>query len=148
MELEVLARPFVPVAQPYPFTIDGNRTIHVKELLTAIVEDVRAAKPIEIMAARFHKTIAAMAVAICNQARESTSLNEVALSGGVWQNRILLKLVRDGLNRAGFVVYSHQQVPTNDGGLSLGQVVVANHSCRVQELSPATTDGQPSDPII
>jgi hydrogenase maturation protein HypF len=54
-------------------------------------------------------------------------LNEVALSGGVWQNQILLDLVRDGLRQNGFVVYFHQQVPSNDGGLALGQAVIANH---------------------
>ena len=59
--------------------------------------------------------------------RNDLWLNEVALSGGVWQNQILLDLVRDGLRRNEFMVYFHKQVPTNDGGLSLGQAVIANH---------------------
>jgi hydrogenase maturation protein HypF len=79
------------------------------------------------MAARFHKTVAVLAIQVCNQARQSSGLNEVALSGGVWQNCVLLDLVRDGLKEHGFVVYSHRQVPTDDGGLSLGQAVIANH---------------------
>jgi hydrogenase maturation protein HypF len=54
-------------------------------------------------------------------------LNEVALSGGAWQNEILLDLVRDGLEKEGFLVYFHKQTPTNDGGLALGQAMVANH---------------------
>jgi hydrogenase maturation protein HypF len=145
LELEVLARPFVSVVQSYPYQIDNDRTIRLKDLLSAIVEDVHAAKSVEMMAARFHKTIADMAVDVCKKARQSTDLNEVALSGGVWQNRILLKLVREGLVRDGFVVYFHRQVPTNDGGLSLGQAVIANHSFGVRELSPVTTDGKPSD---
>jgi hydrogenase maturation protein HypF len=81
-----------------------------------------------MIGARFHRTIAQLAVDVCKQAREQTSLNEVALSGGVWQNRVLLNLVRDGLEEEGFVVYFHKQVPTNDGGLALGQAVIANHS--------------------
>ncbi len=95
-------------------------------MLNAIVQDVRAVKSIEIIAARFHKTIADIAIASSKRARESSDLNEVAFSGGVWQNQVLLNLVRDGLKRNGFVVYFHQQVPTNDGGLSLGQAVIAN----------------------
>jgi hydrogenase maturation protein HypF len=91
-----------------------------------IVEDVRAKRLTEITAARFHRTIADLAIDICNRARQSTGLNEVALSGGVWQNQILLNLVREGLRKQDFVVYFHQQVPTNDGGLSLGQAIVAN----------------------
>jgi hypothetical protein len=67
------------------------------------------------------------------------------MSGGVWQNQVLLDLVRGGLRQNNFVVYFHKQVPTNDGGLSLGQAVVANYSSGVQELAPATTDGTPSE---
>jgi hydrogenase maturation protein HypF len=128
IEMEVLAKPFVAVAQSYPYLVDENRIIRLKDLLNAVVHDVRAAKSIEIIAARFHKTIADIAIEICKRARESTSLHEVALSGGVWQNQVLLNLVRDGLKRDGFVVYFHQQVPTNDGGLSLGQAIIANYS--------------------
>jgi glycosyltransferase involved in cell wall biosynthesis len=78
---------------------------------------------------------------------KSAGLNEAALSGGVWQNQVLLNLVRDGLRQNGFVVYFHQQVPTNDGGLSLGQAVIANYSPGVQDApkgwAPASTDGIP-----
>jgi len=126
IEMEALAKPFVSVARPYPYVIDEDGTIRLKDLLNVIVQDVRAEKSIEILAARFHKTVADIAVDICKRARKSTGLNEVALSGGVWQNQILLNLVRDGLKRNEFVVYFHQQVPTNDGGLSLGQAVIAN----------------------
>jgi hydrogenase maturation protein HypF len=145
IEMEVLAKPFVAVAQPYPYVIDENGIIRLKDLLNVIVQEVRAKKSIEIIAARFHKTVADFAVAICKRGREARGLNEVALSGGVWQNQVLLDLVRDGLKRNEFVLYFHQQVPTNDGGLSLGQAVVANQIYGVQELAPATTDGKPSD---
>jgi hydrogenase maturation protein HypF len=101
--------------------------IRLKKLLSAVIRDVRGHEPVGMMGARFHQTVAEMAIQVCILARESTGLNEVALSGGVWQNRIVLDLVRDGLKRDGFVVYVHQRVPTNDGGLSLGQAVIANH---------------------
>ena len=148
IEMEGLAKPFVSVAQPYRYTIAGGNRIGLKDLLKSIIEDVRVKKSAEIIAARFHRTIADIAVDICKHARESSGLHEVALSGGVWQNQVLLDLVCNGLRQNAFVVYFHQQVPTNDGGLSLGQAVIANYSYGVQELAPASTDGKPSDSTI
>jgi hydrogenase maturation protein HypF len=129
-EMEVLSRPFLAAPRPYPYSLDETETgsiIRLTALFEAIVKDVRAKKPVGWIGARFHRTIADVALDICKRARRSTGLREVALSGGVWQNQILLNLVRDGLMQAGFVVYFHRQVPTNDGGVSLGQAVIANH---------------------
>lgn len=139
LELEVLAKPFVSIAQPYPYQIDEEGIIRLQTLLHAIIQDVGADRSIEIIAARFHRTIAEIAIDICKRARQSTGLNEVALSGEMWQNQILLHLVRDGLEQDEFVVYSHRQVPTNDGGLSLGQAVIANFAHSAQT---ALTDQQ------
>ena len=130
IEMEVLSKPFIASARSYPYFVDETEhgiMIRLVEVFQSLVEDVRANKSIGLIGAHFHKTIADMTVAICRRARESTGLHEVALSGGVWQNQILLDLVRAGLKQDGFVVYFHKQVPTNDGGLSLGQTVVANH---------------------
>jgi hydrogenase maturation protein HypF len=138
IEMEVLAKPFVGVAQPYPYVIDEAKVIRINDLLNAIVQDVRAKKSTEIIAARFHKTIANVALDICKLAREASGLNEVALSGGVWQNQVLLDLVRSALHHNDFVVYFHRQVPTNDGALSLGQAVIANYSHEIQEFSATT----------
>ena len=129
IEMEVVAKRFVSIAKPYPYRLEETNDgmlIRLKELLSAIVQDVRANESVGMIGARFHQTIADIAVEICRQARERANLNEVALSGGVWQNQILLDLVRDGLRQNGFVVYFHQQVPSNDGGLALGQAVIAN----------------------
>lgn len=130
MEMEVLSKPFVPEAKPYPYVIEetGNRIIiRLKELLYAIVQDVRGNESAGMIGARFHRTISEIAVDICRRARASTGLNEVALSGGVWQNQILLDLVRNGLKQEDFIVYFHRQVPANDGGIALGQALIANH---------------------
>ncbi len=61
----------------------------------------------------------------CEDLRTETGVGTVALSGGVWQNLTLLGEVVPRLRRAGFTVLTHTQVPTNDGGLALGQAVVA-----------------------
>ena len=129
MEMEVLSKPFISSAKPYPYGIEEAKSanlIRLREFLSAIVQEVRANESIGAISARFHKTIAAMAIDVCERGRERTNLNEVALSGGVWQNQTLLDLVRDGLRQKGFIVYFHRQVPSNDGGLALGQAVIAN----------------------
>jgi hydrogenase maturation protein HypF len=129
----------------------GNGTVmRLKDLLAAIIQDVRVRRPTEMIAARFHKTIAEMSVDVCRRARRSTGLNEVALSGASWQNQIMMDLVRKGLKRDGFTVHIHCLVPTNDGGLALGQAVVANHAAGTRELAsppgfaPVSRDDQPS----
>ena len=130
MEMEVLSKPFVSVARSYPYSIEetGNeKIVRLHELFQSILEDVRANTAIGMIGASFHKTLADVSMDICKRARKTTGLSEVVLSGGVWQNQILLDLVRGGLEQDGFVVYFHKQVPTNDGGLALGQAVIANH---------------------
>jgi len=130
IEMEVLSKPFVSMVKSYPYFIEETSSgliIQVKGLLNSIVRSLHSNESVEMISARFHKTIADMAVGVCKYARIKTNLNEVVLSGGVWQNQILLNLVRDGLDKEGFIVYFHKQVPTNDGGLALGQAVIANH---------------------
>jgi hydrogenase maturation protein HypF len=137
IEMESLAKPFVAMANSYPYRIDDGNIICLKDLLNSIIEDVRVKRSTELIAARFHRTIADVAIDICKRGRELTGLNEVALSGGVWQNQLLLDLVRNGLRQNNFVVYFHQQVPTNDGGLSLGQTIAANfaHAPKAQHAA-------------
>ena len=137
LEMDALAKPFIPSATCFPFVIEKTEAgivIRLKDLLAAIVQDVDLGYPVELAAARFQKTIAEMAVEVCRQARRATNLNEVVLSGSIWQSQTLIELVRNGLTHDGFKVYSHRNVPTNDGGLALGQAVVANHSLVVQEI--------------
>lgn len=131
IEMEVLAKPFAAMVKPYPYFIEETHAgliIQVRGVLNSIVRSLRANESVEMISARFHKTMANIAIGACKYARVKTSLKEVALSGGVWQNYVLLNLVRDGLEREGFTVYFHKQVPTNDGGLALGQAVIANFS--------------------
>jgi hydrogenase maturation protein HypF len=78
-----------------------------------------------VVAARFHNGVAAAVVRTCAQLRESTGVDVVALSGGVFQNLLLLDRTVDGLAGAGMRVLVHSRVPPNDGGISLGQAAVA-----------------------
>ncbi|MDD2922566.1 MAG: carbamoyltransferase HypF [Anaerolineales bacterium] len=126
IEMEILSRKFVRAAKPYPYQIE-NENIRVGEMIQKIIEDVKSNQETGLIAARFHQTISEIAVNVSKSVREKTKINEAALSGGVWQNQTLLTLTRENLLRENFVVYTHQQTPANDGGLALGQAVVANY---------------------
>jgi hydrogenase maturation protein HypF len=115
----------------YPYSIiehDGTNIVQLKELLSAIVEDLYQDVSKATISARFHNTIARMICEMCQLIAKSTGINRVALSGGVFQNRLLLRKVVPLLESAGFSVLTHKQVPCNDGGISLGQAVIANFS--------------------
>jgi hydrogenase maturation protein HypF len=108
----------------YPFAID-NEQIRLGSLLAAIASDTQRRVPAGVIGQRFHHTLAEIVRTVCEQLREEHGLITVALSGGCWQNRLLLSATRSRLRKAGFSVYVHHQVPANDGGISLGQAVVA-----------------------
>ena len=81
----------------------------------------------------FHKALADMIVIACCYQRTRCDVNVVALSGGVFQNLLLLRLVDDGLEREGFKVLKHGVVPTNDGGIALGQAAAGIAALRDEE---------------
>ena len=124
IELETLAE---REAAPYPFALAGAAPfqIEVGPALDAIVADVRAGVAAEQIAGRFHATVAEMLAAACARVRSETGIGVVALSGGVFQNRLLLERLAQRLADDGFGVYCNRRVPANDGGLSLGQAAVA-----------------------
>lgn len=124
IELEMRA---APVKEGYPFDITATAParLDVRPVIRAVVADVQAGTPLPLIAGRFHHTIAELLVAACVQARERHGLRQVALSGGVFQNRLLLEGVLSRLEARDFAVYTNRLVPPNDGGLSLGQAAVA-----------------------
>ena len=115
--------------KPYPFTIketDGVYTIKLKEFISALVHDKCTGLSNDIIAAKFHYSIAHIIHEMCLAISKKTGIMQVALSGGVFQNRFLLRIVVPMLEKARFSVLTHKQVPCNDGGISLGQAVIAN----------------------
>ena len=74
-----------------------------------------------ILAYRFHQVLAEMITAACIKAKESSGRDKVALSGGVFQNRLLLRLTEEQLFQEGFEVLRHRMIPPNDGGIAIGQ---------------------------
>ena len=80
------------------------------------------------IARRFHDTLAAAAVDACAAIRRESGVERVVLSGGVFQNKMLTERVYDLLASNGFQVFTHRLVPPNDGGLALGQAVIAGRT--------------------
>ena len=107
-----------------PFARAGGQ-IDPASALAALVEDRRRGRPLPVVAARFHNGVAAMVAEACAALRDRSGLSMVALSGGVWQNMLLLARAVARLEALGFMVLVHRQVPANDGGLALGQAAVA-----------------------
>jgi hydrogenase maturation protein HypF len=129
IELEMLAPDEIEKSKSYPFAIveeNGVRVVKLKELVSAVVEDVRKQTPPPLISLRFHHTMARIITEMCKLISKDSGIKQVALSGGVFQNRLLLRLAKAALQKAGFDVLTHHLVPTNDGGISLGQAVVAN----------------------
>jgi hydrogenase maturation protein HypF len=122
MELETAAD--AEADRIYPYRIDRGELLEVdaRPLLAALAEDPADSG---IRAARFHATVAAFTAEVCGHIRDDTGLNAVALSGGVFQNVLLLGMLLRRLSEAGFNVIYHHAVPPNDGGLALGQAAVA-----------------------
>ena len=89
-----------------------------------LIDTKQSATP-ALMAAKFHQGLAKAISKMVAELHQSCEFNQVALTGGVFQNQLLLSLVSDRLIKMGLDVLTHRQVPANDGGLSLGQVAIA-----------------------
>ncbi len=129
IELEMLAPDETDKSESYPFSIveeGGIGVVKLKELLAAVVWDVRNQVPVPVISLKFHHAMAEIITAMCKMIKNETGIGQVALSGGVFQNRRLLKLATYALQRENFSVLTHRLVPCNDGGISLGQAVIAN----------------------
>jgi len=98
------------------------------------VEDLLDGAAIESVSARFHLGVARLISSIACKAREEHRLNRVALSGGVFQNMLLLEQTCRMLRADGFEVFTHHRVPPNDGGISLGQAAIANARLRAGRI--------------
>ncbi len=104
---------------------DGRFLLPTTALFTEIVKRRHSCENVSALAAAFHASLASLIGLGCRAAREKTGVSSVALSGGVFQNTLLLRLVERNLREDGFEVLRHRMIPANDGGLSLGQAACA-----------------------
>src|SRR5947209_6655639 len=106
-------------------TLESPLEVDTRPLIAAAAHDVRRGHSPSVIARRFHSTMIEMIAEVCGRIREQTGLEIVALSGGVFMNALLLGETVPRLQQQGFRVYRHERVPPNDGGLCLGQLVIA-----------------------
>lgn len=128
IELEMLADERETGA--YAFSLGSDEegdslVVDTEPVVQAIIADVEMGVPVTVISARFHNTVCLFSLEVCRVVREREGLSRVALSGGVFQNLYLLSTMKRKLEEEGFEVFINREVPTNDGGVSLGQAVVA-----------------------
>lgn len=109
----------------YPFRLAENEILEIDILpsIEKIIEE-KNKKDKRDIARKFHNTISQIIIVLSEIFREEYKINKIGLSGGVFQNRLLLKTTIPILKERKFEVYTHQKVPTNDGGISLGQMIM------------------------
>lgn len=135
MELEKMAMRYAlpagrqaSCAMRYKFKIIKNKDKYIIDplpMFKGIVQDLKARETKEKIAYRFHLTVAQMINKICLRLRKQSKINKVVLSGGVFQNKILLCLSLDLLYKQGFKTFVHKELSCNDSGISLGQAIIA-----------------------
>jgi hydrogenase maturation protein HypF len=126
LEVEMAADPEEQGFYPAEVKPDGGALVlDTLALFRDLISDCLAGQSKAIIAGRFHQSLAKGLTDMCLGLRERTGLNLIALSGGVFQNGLLLQQVKARLDKQGFEVLTHRLVPPNDGGISLGQVAAA-----------------------
>ena len=125
MELEMMAASSADYSYDCHWTSGAPAQIPTAPIIRAVVEDLLQGTAPALISARFHLTLVRLFTDLCDHLRRDTGLTRVVLSGGVFQNAILLGGLVRALEDKKFKVYTHTQVPTNDGGLSLGQAIIA-----------------------
>ncbi|MFZ5986637.1 MAG: carbamoyltransferase HypF, partial [Bacillota bacterium] len=104
---------------------ENKLVICMENLIKEIAQDVLYGKNAGIISGGFHMTMVAVIVDLCSILRNKYGLKDVVLSGGVFQNRLLLELSIKELEKNKFTVHFHSKVPANDGGIALGQAAIA-----------------------
>jgi len=136
--LETAAAP--QTADSYPFDLQAGGSageassdvlmVDLRATIVGIVDAINAGRPVAEIAARFHNTLSAAIAEVCSRIGISDGLRRVCLSGGTFQNLYLLQRTAEELRHRDFEVFLHATVPANDGGISLGQAVIADEILR------------------
>ena len=118
----------------YEFEYSG-KIIKPSSVICGIVADLVHRVPKPVIAAKFHNAVARLILEVARRIRAERQLRRVALSGGVFQNRLLLNRAVRLLEAAGFEVFTHSRVPPNNGGIALGQAVVADALIKANQVN-------------
>lgn len=121
MRLEALAEN--KETEFYGFEI--NEVVSFKRTFADMISDLKLGIDKSIISSRFHNTIVELIVEMSNKVKEEKGLNKIVLSGGTFQNRIILEKAENKLIKSGFDVFTQSEIPSNDGGIALGQLAIA-----------------------
>ncbi len=132
MRLEAIANE--KTSALYGFEFDGQ--ISFGKTFEEMIADLLKGEETAKIAGKFHNTIVQLIVEVAEKMRKHTGLNKVVLSGGTFQNKILLENVEQKLKEINFAVYSQSGIPSNDGGIALGQLAIAAKRRELEKLKP------------
>ncbi|MCF6170365.1 MAG: carbamoyltransferase HypF [Bacteroidales bacterium] len=118
--------------QAYNFSFD--KVVSFRKTFGEIISDLAAGEEVAEVAGKFHNTVVNVIVEVSKRIRKQNGLNLVVLSGGTFQNRILLEKAEQKLKLVNFVVYSQSDIPSNDGGIALGQLAIAAKRRELEDL--------------
>ena len=107
------------------YTVPKGKPVSLKTVYAEIISDLRNKVDSSVIAGRFHNTIVRIITRSSHMIRDKYGINKVALSGGTFQNRIILEKTENQLLQNGFQVFSQSSIPSNDGGIALGQLAIA-----------------------
>ncbi len=127
IELENMLNPYIK--ESYEYCIIEKDNIHqidYDRIILGVLRDMEKKIPTSVISAKFHNTIGNATVDLVCKIRKKYDIKQVVLSGGVFQNNYLLLYVLERLKERGFTVYYNQQIPTNDSGISVGQLAIAD----------------------
>ena len=126
IELEAISEMDIEESYNYKVIKQDMYIIEPYEIIIEALNDKIKGVSAKIIASKFQNTIVNLTVSMCVRIREDLGINEVALSGGVFQNSFLLKKICCNLKQNNFEVYTHKRLPSNDGGIAIGQIIIAN----------------------
>jgi hydrogenase maturation protein HypF len=125
MELEMMSDDTTTEAYDFEMISDKSPVIQTFPIIRGVAHDIAKGVSQQVIGSKFHQTIVRLFTKVCEMVRSKTGINTVAMSGGVFQNRILLCGLKSSLKDKNFKTIAQKKVPCNDGGLSLGQAVAA-----------------------
>ena len=116
--------------RPFSFIIEqknDHQEILLQPIIRSLVRSIQNNESFSKISSRFHTTLVQIYLEVAKEARDETGIDQIVLSGGVFQNMVLFEHTILALEKANFKVYTHSQVPTNDGGISLGQAMIGRN---------------------
>jgi hydrogenase maturation protein HypF len=137
MRLEAAAAEGIDDSYAFEIRSTGPFVIDLRPMVADLCGDLDAGTETPVISARFHNTVVSFLLAATIRAREETAMNTVAISGGCFANRYMTTRLTEALGARGFEVLTHRRIPCNDGGIALGQAVIAEARYRRQASARA-----------